>query len=267
MGTAAYEGVPALFCNCRVCRLSKELGGRNIRSRSQALINDELLIDFNADTVWHYHKYGFDWDKICGCLITHSHCDHLYPADVEMSAPWFSHGGRQISFYAARDGYEKLKRVADNTGGGAKVTLIEEDKTFTVGKYAVLPLKANHDSGASPVIFSISADGKRMLYAHDTGVFTNEVWNGLKREGYYNFISLDCTGCLGLNGEWRDGHMSLKTNLETLDKLKEEKLIDDKTKIVLNHFSHNGGQVYDEMLKETEKLGLTVSYDGLEIEF
>ena len=53
LGTAAYEGVPSLFCNCRVCRLSQKLGGRNIRSRSQALVNGELLLDFNADTVRH----------------------------------------------------------------------------------------------------------------------------------------------------------------------------------------------------------------------
>ena len=79
LGTAAYEGVPALFCNCRVCKSAKKLGGRNIRSRSRALISEELLMDFNADTVWHYHKYGFDWEKICGVLITHAHCDHLYP--------------------------------------------------------------------------------------------------------------------------------------------------------------------------------------------
>ena len=49
-GTAAAEGWPALFCGCDACRRAREAGGRNIRTRSQALIDDKLLIDFPADT-------------------------------------------------------------------------------------------------------------------------------------------------------------------------------------------------------------------------
>ncbi|MCM1237297.1 MAG: MBL fold metallo-hydrolase [Ruminococcus flavefaciens] len=267
MGTAAYEGVPSLFCNCRVCALSKRLGGRNVRSRSQALINGELLLDFNADAVRHYQQYSFDWEKICGCLITHSHCDHLYPDDMEIAAPWYTHRHKTINFYAAEAGYEKIKAVAVKTDGGIAANLIEAGKRFTVGGYSVLPLPANHEKATSPVIYSITYGGKRMLYAHDTGVFPEETRAGLKSEGYYNLISLDCTGCLGLNGDWRDGHMSLKTNLEMLEFMKREGLVDGKTVVVVNHFSHNGGQTYDEMLEEAAKHGVTVSYDGLEIEF
>lgn len=80
-------------------------------------------------------------------------------------------------------------------------------------------------------------------------------------------ISLDCTGCLAPGGDWVDGHMSFGTDLKTADRMKAAGLADEKTVIVLNHFSHNWGQTYEEMLAEAEKHGLTVSYDGLEIEF
>lgn len=40
LGTAAAEGVPAIFCRCEVCRKSKAAGGRNIRTRSQSIIDD-----------------------------------------------------------------------------------------------------------------------------------------------------------------------------------------------------------------------------------
>lgn len=49
MGTAAAEGIPALFCQCDVCRRAAEAGGRNIRGRSGAMINGKILIDFPAD--------------------------------------------------------------------------------------------------------------------------------------------------------------------------------------------------------------------------
>lgn len=49
LGTAA-EGLPALFCECETCKHAAFLGGRNIRTRSQAIIDDALLIDYPADT-------------------------------------------------------------------------------------------------------------------------------------------------------------------------------------------------------------------------
>lgn len=268
LGTAAFEGVPSLFCNCRTCRKSREAGGRNLRSRSQALIDDDLLIEFNPDTVWHYQRYNFDWNKIGDCLITHSHSDHLYPSDIEMAHRMYGGEHRPLRLYAAKSGYEIVRAAADKTDGGAIACLIEEGKRFTAadGKYTVLPLRANHDGASSPVIYSVSCGGKRLLYAHDTGVFTDEAWKGLKEEGRYDLVSLDCTGCGGGN-EWRDGHMSLKTNIETAERMRADGLIDEKTILVVNHFSHNGGQTYDELVKEAEPLGFIVSYDGLEIEF
>lgn len=72
---------------------------------------------------------------------------------------------------------------------------------------------------------------------------------------------------LGLTWDWRNGHMSLKTNLEVIGRLKKEGIADEKTIFVSNHFSHNGGQTYDELVPEMAKHGIIVSYDGLEIEF
>lgn len=268
LGTAAYEGVPSLFCNCRVCRRAKELGGRNLRSRSQALINDELLMDFNPDTVWHYQKYAFDWEKICGCLITHSHSDHLYTSDIEMAAKEYSHEHRVLHFYAARAGYELIKSSVSKADSGADVTLVEAGKRFSVAdKYSVLPLWANHAPATDPVIYSVTGGNKRMLYAHDTGTFPERTWELLKEEGRFDLLSLDCTGCLALGGDWVDGHMSFNTVLRVVARMRDAGLADGRTAVVLNHFSHNGGQTYDEMLEVAEKHNVIVSYDGLKIEF
>lgn len=271
LGTAAFEGVPSLFCSCRVCRTAAKMGGRNLRSRSQALVNDELLLDFPADTVWHSQRYGLDWSKIGDCLITHSHCDHLYPEDLEMAEAAFSHEHRPLRLYAGQDGCDKLSKIIGRPSmkGEATATLIEPGKRFFAGengKYSVLPLWANHDPATSPVIYSITCGGKRMLYAHDTGLFSERTWEGLAGEGRYDLVSLDCTGCLGSEGGWRDGHMSIMTNLETLERMKREGMVDEKTVVVASHFSHNGGMTYDELVPEAEKYGILVAYDGMEIE-
>ena len=57
-GTAAAEGVPAIWCSCDVCKKSHKYGGRNIRTRSQALVNDRLLIDMPPDTLYHFQYLG-----------------------------------------------------------------------------------------------------------------------------------------------------------------------------------------------------------------
>ena len=45
-GTGGGAGVPEIFCSCRVCEVARQRRGRDIRTRSQAAINDDLIIDF-----------------------------------------------------------------------------------------------------------------------------------------------------------------------------------------------------------------------------
>lgn len=81
-GTAAAEGIPSLFCSCPRCKEAREKKGKFIRTRSQLLVDDSLLIDFNADTYMHSLKYDFDLGKLKDVLITHVHEDHFYPEDI-----------------------------------------------------------------------------------------------------------------------------------------------------------------------------------------
>ena len=152
LGTAAYEGVPSLFCDCAVCRKSKRTGGKNLRSRSQALVNDDLLIDFPADTVWHSHAYGLDWNSITDCIITHSHSDHLYAADTAMLAEGYAQGTSKLHFYVGNSGFDKLAEVAERNGIGERMRLsrVNPFEKFTAchGRYTVLPLPADHAQNA-----------------------------------------------------------------------------------------------------------------------
>ena len=272
LGTAAYEGVPSLFCQCRVCKESMKKGGRNLRSRSQMLVNDDLLIDFPPDTVWHAHKYGIDWGKIGNCLITHSHSDHLYPEDMLMAHPGYSHDIRPIKYFSGESGATAMRKcIGGICPERADIEVVSAGQKFTAGGYKVLALSANHSKDTSPLIYAIEKDGKRMLYAHDTGIFPEDVWEPLRAFGRLDFISFDCTGCLaGMDDEfyeWKDGHMSLRSNLRMLDRMKALGIADDKTVVAVSHFSHNGAKTYDEMAEGAKNYGVIVAYDGLEIEF
>ena len=58
LGTAAAEGLPASFCNCAICENARRVGGREVRSRAQLLVDGELLIDFPPDTYYHCLLHG-----------------------------------------------------------------------------------------------------------------------------------------------------------------------------------------------------------------
>lgn len=49
--------------------------------------------------------------------------------------------------------------------------------TFKITDYEITPITANHDAKSYPVIFSITKGKAKLLYAHDTGYFTEEAWN------------------------------------------------------------------------------------------
>ena len=43
LGTGAAEGIPALFWRCAICNEARKRGGRELRTRSQAIIDDILI--------------------------------------------------------------------------------------------------------------------------------------------------------------------------------------------------------------------------------
>lgn len=70
LGSAAAECIPALFCNCPTCRKAAEKGGKDIRTRAQVLVNEDLMIDWPADAYLHKRKSGADFSKIETLLVT-----------------------------------------------------------------------------------------------------------------------------------------------------------------------------------------------------
>ena len=271
LGTAAAEGIPAMFCECNNCKEARRRGGRDLRTRSQALIDGKVLIDFPADTYMHVVQYGLDLAKIKTCLITHSHSDHLYPADIEMRKPGFSHieDVEPLTFYAWTSGYDMLVNEAKKYSVGedrVKVKLIEPFKAFEVEGYTIMPITAAHGEISSPVVFLIEKDGKVIFYSNDTSEYPDDSMEYLRSYGkHIDLLSLDCTeadaGCTYV------GHLTLSRCVALVDKLKEFGIVDNDTRIILNHFSHNGvGVLYDNFVKLAKVHGFEVSYDGMEVE-
>ncbi len=272
LGTAAAEGVPGLFCGCETCREARRRGGKNIRTRSQAIVDDKILIDFPQDTYFHVVSNNIPLYDIKVCLITHSHDDHLYAPDFNMRSKKFAktNDDTPLCVYSDKSGYKitnniiKSKKIDESI---LKTCLAEPLQKFEAQGYEITPLRALHDESTTPLLYIIEKDGKSIFYANDTSGIEDEAFKYLKTlKKPLNLVSFDCT--FANNPEYKPGrHMNLLKCAEEKQRLLQIGAADKNTVFVLNHFSHNGKDVlYEDFSKIAKQYGFEVSFDGMEIE-
>ncbi len=269
LGTAAAEGVPALFCSCPTCKRARELGGNEIRTRSQSLIDDKLMIDFSADTLHHCVTQNIDLFNIHHYIITHVHEDHFYPDDIVLLRPGYANlpeGTPPYHFYGSEEMVYKLAPHAGLTEGRLIPHFIYPYQTEQIAGMEVTPLEAEHGT-KSPFNYIIKNGDKTMLYAHDTGKFLPKVIDYLgSTKPHFDFISLDCTNGIRERDQW-GGHMCLNSDIEMREKLRSLGCVDDRTICYVNHFSHNSPHILYEDRGLYEKEGFGMSCDGKIVEF
>ena len=262
LGTAAAEGFPAVFCNCEYCNKARELGGKNIRTRSQSLIDGKILIDFPSDTYAHFLTNGIKGHEIEYLFITHPHSDHLSTDDLFLRQGAFAHNmkAQTLKIYGTKASIKKIPENYKNIS----LNTINIYETVKFGGYEITALPAKHMEKDVSVIYLIKGE-KTILYAHDTGFLYDEVLDYFKKNNiYFDFISLDCTnGVIPITDE--GGHMGFDNLERLLKKLEEIGAIDNKTIKYFNHFSHNINPLQEELEKVAVKMGAQISYDGLEV--
>lgn len=274
LGTAAAEGWPSAFCNCPACLQARELGGKNIRTRSQAIVDDVMLLDFPCDTYLHMLRENLDLSAVRWLLVTHSHTDHLYPAELVNRGGCYAHDMKspELEIYcneAVRDYIYKAAshEFEKDVESRLHFHIVKPFEPFTAGPYTVTPLPAEHMKTEQAMLYLIERGESSLLYAHDTGRFYPQVFEFLKnRKKPLKTISLDCTSGCYENGE-NGGHMGLPDTVVVKNRLLADGSADENTRFVLNHFSHNGKWLYDELVQRAEKENMEVSFDGMTVEF
>lgn len=265
LGTAAAEGLPAVFCNCEYCKEARRLKGKNIRTRSQSLINDDLLIDLPADTYMHFLQNDIEADKIKYLFITHSHSDHFYYEELEMRNGAFAHNMRSenLRVFCGKGVMEKFKSLG--IPKTIEVKEIAPYETIELEGYRVTALPARHMKGDGALIYIIEAD-KIILYAHDTGYLFDEALSFIEEKNFkFDMVSFDCTNVeIPVNDD--GSHMGLPNIGRLKNKLFEIGAVSDETKLYINHFSHNGNPIHSILEEKVKGMGLNVSYDGLSID-
>ena len=263
LGSAAAEGWPAIFCSCETCRKSREIGGKNLRSRAAVQINGTHRIDFGPDAWYHESVLGADMSRLEHLFISHSHWDHLSHQHLHYLVPPFGHGrngalhvyGNEVVTALIRPKWEHL---------GEEVISIHDAEPFIpilAGDLVFTPLLASHMQNEQCLFYMFSLGERTAMYASDTGYFPEETWSFL--EG----IELDCVISECTSGPIGDGkyHMNFEALLRAKERLEKMGSYSGGP-FVATHFSHNVGLMHDEIEAVLNPHGITTAYDGMEVE-
>lgn len=267
LGTAAAEGFPAVFCNCEFCKKARVLGGKNLRTRSQSIINSDLLIDLPADTYHHFLQNGIEGHKIKYLFVTHSHQDHFYPDELAMRQGAFAHDIEipTLKVFLNEGAYQKSSEQLKKCRN-IEVNVIRHFETVELDCYRVTALPARHFDGDKANFYIIEGE-KTVLYAHDTGYFFDSVFDFIKEKGIsFDLVTMDCTN-IDIPIPDTGGHMGLPNIRRCLERLNEIGAVDENTIKVINHFSHNGNPLQEVLEEKVKADGYLVAFDGKKIEF
>ena len=134
--------------------------------------------------------------------------------------------------------------------------------------FVLRALPADHDRthGEEPLIFDFAHEGKRLLYACDTGPFPAATWAAV--EGVvYDAVVLECT--FHLREKCRQGHLDWENFLAVRRRLAGAGCLAPNTLFVAQHLSHGhaGSSVpEDELAKRFADEGVTMARDGMRLE-
>ncbi|HXH61409.1 MAG TPA: MBL fold metallo-hydrolase [Fimbriimonadaceae bacterium] len=262
LGTGGADGIPAFYSDTRVSQHARANGGKNVRSRSAAIVDGVLKIDLGPDT-WHQLvREGQDARDWIALLVTHSDDDHfsidelqyaVYPFNV-MEFFGFPIFGNQIVCRQIIERYPNWP---------FEVTETKQFQTLEIAEYRVTPVEANHKRDEDSHNYLIEDGRSVFLYATDTGYWFDRTWNylqGITLDG----LILECSE--GFAPTPYNGHLDAQEFLAVIDRLKRMGTVTDRTQIVTTHHSHNGEATHDELEAFFSPYNIQVGYDGLTIE-
>ncbi len=206
LGTGAAEGAPASYCRCATCQGVRERGGVELRTRSSVRVGPHHQIDLSPDHYGQTIAAGTDMYDVEHILITHTHEDHFTLPGLTDKAMTRKTNEKMLSVYLSKPAHAWLEGLMERIGFSENdLRWIDEHLAFvgleyfheyTIGGFTVQTIKGNHTArGVNE--YSINyllgmPHGKKLLYACDTGYYTDEAWEYLAGKRVDTLV-LECT--------------------------------------------------------------------------
>jgi phosphoribosyl 1,2-cyclic phosphate phosphodiesterase len=238
------------------------VGGREIRSRASAIVDDGLKIDLPPDTFWQLTRDGLDARDWTALIFTHSHEDH------------FAVGELQYGMYPFNEreflGYVIYGNAAIGDGVSShypdwpiEFVLTRSFEPFCHLAYEITPIEANHKNDEDSQNLVFSSGGRTAIYATDTGIWPEVTWeylSGIRADA----LVIECTDGIVEGGY--EGHLSLSRLKMVVERLRRQGTLGSGSRVVTTHHSHQGDATHEELVALLRPDGIEVGYDGLVVE-
>jgi phosphoribosyl 1,2-cyclic phosphate phosphodiesterase len=262
LGTGGAEGVPAGFRRSRVGDSALEHGGKDLRTRSAAVVDIDLKIDFGPETFIQAARCGVDPRDWTGIVFTHSHDDHLARNELQYALfPFTDHEFAPFTVYGNETIAEKIwDRYPD---WPFEVVITRSFERFSHGGYQITPIKANHKLDEDSQNLIIQHEGKTFLYGTDTGIWLDETWEFLR--GFcLDGLVIECTD--GFDRTTYYGHMDIAEMIGVVTRLREDLILKDGATVVTTHHGHLGNALHSELEAALRPHGIEPGFDGIVLE-
>lgn len=266
LGTSSAEGWPGLFCRCEACLKARNLRGKNVRTRSSALIDDVLKIDFPPDILHQILSFDVDLRAIRALLFTHGHDDHFSAPELQYLSKWFvtEMPDAPLPIYGPSEVIACLQHRLDLDRVPVKLQTLHPWQSVCIDGYRVTPILAQHDP--SQICFNYiiqDPQGATLLYASDTGWYEEATWQFL-RDVALDGIVAECSK--GPIAGGYVGHLCIAEVIAMRHKLITMGSLRTDAPLVTTHFSHMGGLMHEEMEAILAPEGIQTGYDGFSMQ-
>lgn len=262
LGTGAADGIPAFYGESRVSCYAHQHGGKDVRTRSSALVDGHIKLDLGPDTYAQTLMHKTRPTEWSGILFTHSHDDHLCETELQYAlAPFTQELFSPFTVY----GNEAVLARINARFPDWPFELIETTSfvSFDHQGYRVTPIEAYHKLDEDCHNFIIEHGGTTFLYGTDTGYWREPTWEFLKDQNIDGLV-IECTD--GFNRSTYHGHMDTKEVVQTVDRLVEIGGLKPGATIVTTHHGHAGEATHAELEAFLGPRGIQVGFDGFSFE-
>lgn len=269
LGTGASEGIPGVFCTCRICENARKKGGKEKRLRTSVLIDGVMMVDISPDLLSVSQNRNLKLNELKHLLITHSHSDHLNAEDIG-SRKWFWAKNPKLEtleVYGNEVPVSMVKAKLEEYRSEHTATFqeVQDRVPFKVGDYTVTPFAVEHMLNETCFTYLIEKDGKTYFHGTDSGEILESTMEYLKENKIHiDVYAIDCTYTF-LTTNY-GGHMNLLQNVKMKQRLTEIGAFDKNSRMIATHIAMAGQATHKELVKQAKKYGIEVSYDGMTVE-
>jgi phosphoribosyl 1,2-cyclic phosphate phosphodiesterase len=272
LGSGGWEGIPAPFCNCRVCESAKDPKSKDNRTRPSIAVETDkgkFLIEISPDIRMQSAKC--DLSGVNDFLVSHWHFDHMYGL-MELHAWAKFVANEKARIYCS----EKTKEWLDKNFAHIpkEIIVVRPFMPFDLFGVKITPIPVYHmlardtnisaDKLSNTFGYVLELGGKRIVYLPDYYKIPKESLELVKGsdavilDGTYLFEEL-FPDKPEQNGEKSDpDHLHGKQVLNFAKSLKAKNT-------VFHSITHLSEKRHDELQKLLPN-GMLISYDGMELD-